>query len=100
MISRSFRRLPGCRDVDRRARRPIAFADRVGDRDREEHGGRDRDPGDQGEGRGGDREDRERRQSQRPGARDVPIASCKKKTWERRNSAGPPNVRIVKPSVV
>src|SRR2546427_10202250 len=53
------------------ARCLIALADRVGDRHGDEHGTRRRDPDDQGERRGGDREDRERRESPRPRARDL-----------------------------
>jgi hypothetical protein len=56
----------------RPARRLIALADRVRDCHRDDHGGRRGDSGDQRDRRGGDREDCERRQRQRPRARDVP----------------------------
>ena len=63
------------------------------------YGARRRDADDQRERGRGNREDGERGQSQQPGARDVPSASRMKMIWASRNSAGPPNVRIVKPSV-
>jgi hypothetical protein len=54
------------------AGRLIALADRIGNRYCDEHGGRGSDADDQREWRGGDREERERRQSQQPRTRDVP----------------------------
>jgi hypothetical protein len=71
-------------------RRLVTLADGVGDRYRDEHCGRRSDPDDQRERHGGDREDGELRQSQRPRAGAVPERLAQEEDLGEQEQRRPP----------